>query len=140
MNRSFFKSAAIGLAVSLAVLCILVLIGALIAGKTADPNKLITPLAFAILGVSAFAGGASAARLGGYDGLASAAVCGAMLSILHLAVHLALGGRLEMLPLILTYAGIVVLAFFGGIVFSRRASASSSKKLRKFKKLSKRSR
>ncbi len=136
MNRYLLRSAAAGLAVALAVLCALVLVCAFIAGKSSDPAKLITPMSYAILALSAFAGGAAASRIGGYDGLAASAVCGALLSVLHLAVRLALGGGDKLFPLAALYAGIVLFAFLGGSLLRKRGR-KSSKSIRKLRKLSK---
>ena len=139
MNGSFFKSAAIGLVAAVAALLLLAAVGAFAADRASDPDKLITPVAYAALAVASVVGGTVSARIGG-AGLSASAVCGAMLSIVHLAVHLALGGQLRVLPLIATYAGIVALSFIGGALFGRRRIRSASNKLRKLRRYSRRAR
>lgn len=138
MKGSFFKSAAVGLCASLCCLLLLLLICAFVSGKSADPDKLIAPLAFCTLAVSALAGGAVSSRV--WDGgFAASVVCGAMLSVVHLIAHITSGAELNMLKLIAVYAGIIAFAFAGGLIFRKRSSSSASKKLRKLRKYSKNS-
>ena len=135
MNRSFIKSAVLGLAVAVAALALLAFVGALALEKTSDPDKLITPVAFAALAVASTAGGAVAARKDG-AGLAASALCGVMLSVIHLALNLAFDGRLRVLLLVATYAALVFLSLLGGLLFGNRRSHSASKKLRRLRKRS----
>ena len=139
MNTELLKSSLKGTAVSVASLLILALLGAWASYLSADPEKLIAPLAYVIIIVSAFIGAVFTARTA-EDPVPVALISAVTLIALHLLMHLAFGGELRFLTLLPVYGAILAASAAGALLFRRRTSRGNARTVKRMKRYSHNSR
>ena len=132
MNSKILISSLKGLAAAFVSAAALLLLFALASVKSSDPMKLLALFAYTAMYAGAFAGGFSAARLNGSDGLVCGALTGGLYAVIITTASLFIPG--EGGCGILCKLGIAIslsaLSAFGGLVgLKRKASPEKRRKM-----------
>lgn len=115
-DRSFFVCILKSFLITVSVCAALLLLGAFFAYRTVDPERLIAPVAYAVLFFGAALCGFLAARFRGEKGLFSGAAAGALYACSVIVTGLILGGIRNMLLALLMCFGMVALAAVSGLL------------------------
>ena len=115
-NRSFVMLILKSFLITAAVCTALLFLGAFFAYRTVDPERLIGPVAYAVLFFGAALCGFLAARFHGEKGLLTGASAGALYALSVVVTGLILGGIRNMLLALLMCLGMVLLAAASGLL------------------------
>ena len=114
--NGFVKTIAIGLAVGMIAILILLAVFAIVMTLSDMPPMAITIMAVSAVGAGGFASGYTSAKIARASGLIKGAICGALLSLLTIFIGAAFLGETMGTLVLIKITVIIVCASLGGVM------------------------